>query len=144
MIYEYLCEICGKQWDEVKPYSERYDVFCCNSRATKLLTRNIYTEKDLAYKHVDFRFGKPVEIRSKGQYKRMLKQNGLADGSIKECNDHALFRKKINEESSNIDRKNVVKKMANRMRDDGVLDAVPGFMKDVLKVPIGKEGGNNG
>lgn len=50
------------------------------SKCFKQFESSFYTSKDKLWDFIDYKStGKPVEIRSKGQWKRHLKQHGLTD-----------------------------------------------------------------
>ena len=121
MRYEYLCEICGRHFEESRVFEERYNVFCCGQRAVKLVSLPS-TTKDKAYEFTTEMFnGKPVEIRSKDQFKRMLKKHGIADASPRECFQQAYKCRKNNEISRENDTKKRAKVLADKMRESGVI-----------------------
>src|SRR5258708_34517216 len=81
MIYEFEC-LKGHNFEEFLDYKQRNtNVFCpiCKSMGQRLISLPM-THKDKAFSFVDYNTtGKPVEIRSKGQWKKHLKSHGLHD-----------------------------------------------------------------
>ena len=121
MLYEYECPICGKEFTEFRSVSERNNVFCCGTRAIKLISLP-NTDKDKAYEfETDAINGKPIDIRSKAQYKRLLKENHIADASPRECFQQAERCRKNNEISRQNRIRNRAKEVANKMRESNVL-----------------------
>jgi putative FmdB family regulatory protein len=120
-IYEYYCSICEQSFDKFVSVKDRHNVSCCGSLASKIISLP-NTEKDKSYDFVtDSINGKPMEIRSKGQYKRLLKQNGIADASPRECFQQAMKCKKSNEESRKLGIRKRAKVAAQKMRASGVV-----------------------
>lgn len=78
------------------------------------------TTKDKKYEFTTEMFdGKPIEVRSRDQFKRLLKKHGMADASIKECRDEAIFRKRINTEDDSRKRKSLAENIYSKMRERG-------------------------
>lgn len=81
-LYTFVCRICQHEFDEFIRLSEFRKTFpCpnCGEVADKIISLP-NTHKDLAYNFVDTNTtGKPVQITSKGQWKRHLKSLGLTD-----------------------------------------------------------------
>lgn len=105
-----FCRECKTETDGRYKYNGDYlCVGCFSSKPSKGINGNFNTHKDLAYSFTTEMFnGKPVEIHSKGQFKKLLKAHGVADASIKECHQEADFRKRLNNE----DNKNRLRKSA--------------------------------
>lgn len=108
-------------------------MFHCGVRSVKLLARNVYTDKDLAYNFVTNKFGKPVSVHSKAQYKSLLKANGLMDASPKEGYDHAMFRRKIIENDDRVRRKRIAEKISKKLGQECLLKYVPGAIKEATE-----------
>ncbi len=85
MIYEYHCNECDRDFEEIKIVDERFNVFCCGQRATKLISSSIQTTPDLLWNFTGEFRGQKIEITSKGQYKKVLKEHGLADVTVNEA-----------------------------------------------------------
>ena len=135
MLYSYVCSgKCGHEFDEMKSYADRNEVFCCGVRSHKLICMepNVFNETQ----HYNFtalpgRFGKQgIEVRGRSHYKQLIKEHGLADCSLKEAMS-------VKPKADNgYKRKQVIKKAASRMKSEGILKHVPSFMKDVVKMNI--------
>jgi len=108
-----LCKECNQEAKAVYKYNGDYLCKeCFLKKPSKNSFGNINTHKDLAYNFTTEVFdGKPVVIRSKRQYRTLLKQHGMADASIKECRQEAEFRKRLNNE----DRPREINKTAERI-----------------------------
>ena len=63
---------------------------------------------------------RPVEVRSKGHYKSLLKKYGMADASPKECFDQARKCAKNNEVSRQVRYKQRAKVIAERFHENNV------------------------
>lgn len=121
MIYEYSCEVCGRFFEEVRSYQERNNVYCCGIQAAKLISCPS-TDKDKAYSFTTEMFdGKPVEITSKGQYKRLLKQHHIADASIKECHQQADKCRRNNEISHQLQVRQRAKVVGEKLKQANVV-----------------------
>jgi hypothetical protein len=82
------------------------------------LETSFYTDNDKRYEFVTEMFdGKPVQIRSKRQFKRLLKEHNMADASIKECMQQADFRKKLNAEKEIRKRRKTAEEMFSKNRE---------------------------
>lgn len=93
-----------------------YKCFSKNGKGIGLFS----THKDLAYNFTTDMFnGKPIEIRSRGQFKAKLKEFGMADASIKECHQEADFHKKLNAEEAIHKRKKTAVEIFKKMREKG-------------------------
>lgn len=49
---------------------------------------------DRVYHGTTMIFGKPVEVQGKKHYQQLLKENGMPDASLKECQQQAEYRKR--------------------------------------------------
>lgn len=128
MIYEYSCEICGRIFEEFKSIEQRNNVFCCKRRAVKIISLP-NTTKDKAYEFTTEMFdGKPIEVRSKEQFKRMLKKHGIADASPRECFQQADKCRKNNE----ISHQNRIRKQAKVLADNMMKSGVIKEGKEIL------------
>ncbi len=122
----FICGECNSETDGTHKYNG--DILCkkCFSLKGKKLffsDTGFYTTKDKRYEFTTEMFdGKPIEIRSRGQFKRLLKKYGMADASIKECKDEANFRKKINNEDYVRKRRTTAQEIYLKMRDRGQLN----------------------
>lgn len=104
---------------------DRDQVMCCCVLAERVVVNEFLTDPDLAYQFNTQVFGKqPKWIYSRAQYKRLLKENKMVDASPKEC-------MQIKPHDNTYKRRQVVKKMTEKMRADGVLSHVPSFLKDI-------------
>ena len=131
MIYQYQCRLCLREFEEYNSIGERDKAFCCGVIAQRLIsTPQIMSEEK--YQHTSYSFSKPTWVHGRKHYNELLKQNGL----VKLTNEE-LKTVKRDKDPVKQKRKSIVKKMVNRMRQDGVLHAVPSFFKDVVKVKGG-------
>lgn len=132
MLYQYHCQNCGKEFEEFRMYEERNNVFHCGARALKMIGQ-VNTHKDLQYSFTTEMFGKPVQIASKGHYKRLLKQHGLADASIQECRKQAEKCKRWNEDKVKRNVKTRVDRALKRMQQDNVIHDAQTAISKVIK-----------
>jgi len=117
MIYEYECEVCGKEFEEVKSYKERENVFCCGTKAQKLICRNVHTDDDQMWNFVAGYIGnKPINIHSKQQHKRLLKKHGLVDETTRNC----LTIKPKKESDHKYKRQRMIKNIQEQVHQDGL------------------------
>ena len=115
MIYHFRCLICNEEFDVVQSMNTEHKAYHCGIEAQRVW--GCYTEKDKRYYFATDMFdGKSVEIRSKGQYKKLLKQHGMADASVKECRQEADFRKRLNNEDNIIQRKELARDFCLRKK----------------------------
>lgn len=107
---------CGNKTDGRYKYNGDYLCLECFSKIPSKGFSGIFnTHKDLAYSFTTDMFDrKPIEIRSREHFKKMLKRYGLADASIKECHQEADFRKRINNEDDTKRRKEFAKDICLR------------------------------
>lgn len=124
MIYEYECSVCGRGFVEIKPISERDDVYCCHFRADRVVVNCFETDVDRAYKFVADFGGNPRQINSKNQYKRLLKEKGLIDASPKEC---LQIKKK---KDSEYRRPELTKNIIKKLHQEGLCQYVRPWIKD--------------
>lgn len=133
MIFEYLCVgKCKREFEEIKSYADRNNVFCCNVRAQKLVSLPAaFDDTKYNFTAPAGRFGKHgVEVRGRSHYKQLTKENGLADCSLKEAMS-------VKPKADNgYKRKQVCKKANDRIRSEGLSKYVPSFMKDVVKMNV--------
>ncbi len=116
MVYSFRCSICNEEFDVVQQMNIKHEAFHCGIEARRVWGVN--TDKDLAYSFTTDMFGgKPVVVTSKRQFKTLLKSNGMADASIKECSQEAKFRKRVNEQTYSEKRKSVAKEIFSKHRD---------------------------
>lgn len=84
-IYEFKCKKCGVPFEVVQKMNiEEHIAFHCDTKAQRIFSV-FQTNADLMYQFTCSAFGKPVEINSRRQYKKLLKKNGAADATISEC-----------------------------------------------------------
>lgn len=115
-----VCIDCGIETEG--QYKHNGDVFCkeCFGKKSKIASFSLgfNTHKDLMYNFTTEMFnGKPVAINSKRQFKGLLKQHNLADASIKEAKQEALFRKRLNAEDDVVSRRKTAENIMLRNRD---------------------------
>ena len=121
MLYEYHCNVCGEYFDRFKSVELRNDVYCCGRKAFKLLSL-CNTHKDKAYYFTTEMFdGKPTEVRSKEQYRGLLKKNGIADASTKESYQQARTCAKNNEITRKIGYQKRAKVIAQEFRRNNIV-----------------------
>ncbi len=135
MLYQYQClGKCGREFDELRSYENRNEVFCCGVRSLKFICGNpqVFNEtKDYQFTAPPGRFGKTgVEVRGRDHYKKLMKEHGLADASLKEC--ISVKPKK----DDGFKRKQAVGKVMKKIKDEGLSGSVSGFAKDVLKMKV--------
>ena len=133
-LYDYFCEVCKKEFEELMPYSMRKDVYCCGQRAVKCISL-VNTHKDLGYNFVTEMFnGKPIQVRSKGHYQSLLNKYDMVDASRKECKQHAKFRKGIVEETHKYEIKKRTDKFAETVHKEGIAKEAEQILKKMCKV----------
>lgn len=115
----YVCYECKNSCDNT--YKHNGDILCkeCFSKKpSRICLGEFNTHKDLKYGFVTDMTGKPVLINSQGQYKKLLKKNGMVDASPKECRQEADFRKRLNTEDNNRQRKKTATEMFLKNRKE--------------------------
>lgn len=130
MIYIYSCEICGREFDEIRSYEKRYEVFCCGQRAVKHLADTVHCADDLMYQFVSESFGaRPVQIYSRRQYQKLCKENNLVQVTKEDRKGIKTNRKS--------DYTKVVNRIMERCQRDGVAQHVKPFMKKLIPTKRG-------
>lgn len=78
-LYEYKCNNCQFEWEEVKKIAERYDVQCptCDSKDVKLLISAVHKDWFKPFWHEDLSPDGPVFVKSKSHYKELCKKYGV-------------------------------------------------------------------
>ncbi len=146
-LYAYECKECGCYFDLFKPMDLRDEVYCCKKKASRVLVNQFYTDKDLAYQFdCNYLGDKPVHIRSKTHYKKLLKEYGLANCSPQECIREAEIKKKGIEKNN---KKRIAKKseqLAKTIMKDNVNHVAADAIQKMMKASSQrtKGGGNNG
>ncbi len=120
MRYLFQCIICGKEFEEYQKMNDEHKAFHCGIEAQRVFT-TFHTPKDKQY-YFDApnKDGSMREIRSRGLYKKYLKDNGYADASAKEC-----LSIKPNKDGRERAIK-LAKKCANKIREKGAMSWVKG------------------
>lgn len=109
---------CGKETDESYKHNGEYICCDCFSKTKSFGIVGFNTDKDKKYEFTTEMFnGKPIQIRSKGQFKSLLKDNGMVDASVKECFDEARFRKRINEDGYGVERRKKSIEIFRKMKE---------------------------
>lgn len=77
MIYVFQCKKCGEVFEENQSINTLHEAYHCGNLARRIFTVP-HTNKDLMYNFLDTHsFSKPVEIHSRRQYDKLLKQQGM-------------------------------------------------------------------
>jgi len=120
-LYTFECD-CGNRFDEfIRFENYRRESACeaCGGMARKILTLP-NTNKDLAYNFIDTNTtGRPIQITSKGQWKKHLKKLGLTDDFSQAVPKHSelkQIRKQESKESRIEGHKKVIETV---LRDSG-------------------------
>lgn len=120
MIYPFRCIICNIEFEVVQSMNTPHKAFHCGVEAQRIFTVP-QTNKDLMYQFDTTIFGKrPVNIYSRRQYKRLLKENGLVDSTPREC----LTVKPKNDGKERA--RKLAKKCADKIYKKGAMDWVKG------------------
>lgn len=115
-----ICRKCNSETDG--RYKHNGDILCpkcfMSLPSKPFVNGEIFsTHKDKAYEFTTDMFnGKPMQVNSKRQFKKLLRQYKMADASIKECHQEADFRKRINTEEANHKRKEFAKEIFYKNR----------------------------
>ena len=123
MIYEYLCGVCKKQFDEIRSYEKRHEVFHCGQRATKLVSCGSIDFFNTKPIQRITKSGEMVTCRTRKEYRDYLRKNGLADATPRECLS-------IKPKSNVARTKRMAQRITERCKQDGILESVPKFLKD--------------
>ena len=83
-LYIYECVECGKTFEEVQTMNAIHTANHCDKVAKRVFTVP-QVDKDMMYQFTTSAFGKPVDIYSRRQYKKLLKKHGCADATIADC-----------------------------------------------------------
>ena len=82
--YLFKCLVCNNDFQVVQSMDREHIAFHCDTKAQRVYTV-FNTNKDSMYKFTCTAFGKPVEIHSRTQYKKLLKANNAPDATVREC-----------------------------------------------------------
>lgn len=122
MIYQYQCPICNTVFDIVQGMNDAHRAVHCGVDARRVWLP-FQTDKDLMYQFDTTIFGnKPVNIYSRRQYKRLLKENGLVDETPRNC----LTVKPPSEKDRRVKTKQFAEKMIKKVYDKGAMPYVRG------------------
>lgn len=79
--YDFECRECGTVFERFKGMFDETPIYCrCGGKSDQLITTAYHTSKDKLWEFTDVHItGKPVEIRSKGQWKNHLKTHRKHD-----------------------------------------------------------------
>ena len=117
-------------------YKHNGDLYCieCYQKIPSLRSRlgldfasDFHTTKDKLYDFIDYKnFGKPVEIRSKGQWNRELKKRGLTDDFTQSPAKHMkeVMDKKDKDNYKTMDKKWVAEQIHRELKEKGLHDKV--------------------
>ena len=133
-IYKYQCRVCDDIFSAFFSVDERYDAVHCDVKADKFIPDRIYTDVDRAYKFIaDIFKGGPVQIRSKGHYKDLLKLNNMPDCSpVEGCQEARLKKKDWGiRDSTRI--KKTADKLIRKMQHDNVNHDAKAAIKKLIK-----------
>lgn len=130
MTYLYECVKCKRFFDEVRSVAERCNVFCCGKRAIKHICTNPQINADLLYNFQGEFRGEKVQIHSKRQYNRILKNKGLVDVTVPEV-------KSVREKQMKLGRKHNLGKLSDRIQSkvakDGLTKHLTPFINNFHK-----------
>lgn len=133
-LYDYLCAgKCGREFEEYKSYQDRNDVFCCGLQAIKLICSNptVFNDTKYIFTAAPGQFGKKgADVSGRSNFKKLLRDNGLADASVKEC----LSVKPSKD--TGFKRKQAIKNTMAKIHKEGLAGSVKGFAKDVLNMKV--------
>lgn len=111
-LYEFRCRCCDKVFDRVQHMNEEHIAYCCDLEATRLFSV-FNTSKDLLWNFTDTNIDKtPIDIHSRGQYKRELKKRGLVQ--LTKDDRKGLKPPKV-------DTRKLATKMADKIYKDGAM-----------------------
>jgi len=136
VIYEYICPKCSRHFEEIRSIKDRNEVFCCNIRSEKLICSGPQISDDQMWNFTAETFGNnPVEIHSKIQYKKLMKEYNQADASVADCiairRDSKRFKKSRDNKARKEFSSNVSKKIKEECSNSGISgQSVNDFMKD--------------
>lgn len=116
MIYEFQCILCNEHFELFQRMNDTHKAFHCGIEAQRIWTIPA-TDRDQAYSFVAESFGSPVQINSKGQYRKLIKQHGFMDASPREVKQHAAYRKRTNEEGYARERKKTAESIFVKNRE---------------------------
>ena len=119
----FICRECNTPTDGTHKYNN--DTLC--RKCFDLKGKKLYfsdtgfnTTKDKKYEFTTEMFdGKPIEVRSRRHFKKLLKKYGMVDASIKECRQEGDCRKLINTEYISRKRKGLAENIYSKMKDRG-------------------------
>lgn len=81
-LYDYVCSKCEHTFEVAHGMTEKPFITCekCYAPCYKLISYNVNKSEDKLWEFTDINStGKPIEIRSKGQWQKHLKRHGLHD-----------------------------------------------------------------
>ena len=134
MIYQYFCSgKCKREFEEIRSYSDRNDVFCCGVRAGKFICSSptVFNDTKYIFTAQPGQFGKSgSDVSGRSNFKKLLHREGLADASVKEC--MSVKPKK----DDGYKRKQAIKNTMRKIHKEGLAGSVPSFAKNVLKMKV--------
>lgn len=120
MTYVFECVICGKKFEVSQNMNDAH-IACHCGRCARRVWLPFETDKDLMYQFDTTIFGKnPVNIYSRRQYKRLLKENNLADSTPRE----SLQVKRTSERDHKSRIHKFAKKLTDKIYKKGAMDFV--------------------
>ena len=115
--YDFECSECGTVFERFKGMFDETPVYCrCGGRADQLLSTGYHTSKDKLWEFTDVHItGKPIEIRSKGQWKSTLKQHNKHDDMNMKSME--IINKSYQENKKETARRNINEGVVSAMKD---------------------------
>ena len=120
MIYPFRCVICNTVFEVYQSMNDEHRAFHCGMEAQRIFTAPHTNKDQMYYFNVPNKDGSMREIRSRGLYKKYLKDNGYADATVKEC----LSVKPKNDVKERAMK--LAKKCADKIYKKGAMDWVKG------------------
>jgi hypothetical protein len=118
------CRDCGTPANgEYKYNGDTLCKPCFNKKGVglKFSQSRFFTEKDKRWEFTTDMFnGKPINIQSKRQFNRLLKQNGLVFASVKELRQEADFRKRLTSEDTVSNRHKLAENIYGKLKQKRV------------------------
>ena len=137
MNYQYECIVCQKVFEQISSYAERYNVFHCGKRCIKYISSNIHIHDDMMYKFTGEFKGEKVDIHSKRQYNRILKEKRLVDVTVPEVNS-------VRKKQTSLKNKHDLNKLSDRIQERVAKDGLTKHLDPLIRKCSTKQGGEDG
>ena len=123
-LYPFHCGACDREWEQWQKMTEQHVAPCCGRIWERVFSFETLpsTSKDKAYEFIRAdRKGNPVEIRSRGQYRKYLKDNGRADMAGQKLSSFRRSESNWNEILGS-KRRHCAHRIAQRIQKEGLMD----------------------